>query len=269
MWGGKVMNSKVAAIGLCCIDIYNNINKHYATGNGINCIVNLAKRGIQTSAITTVGNDDYGKEMFALCDKYKIDSSHIQINKGSTSVFYMTLRNGTDRYHIKNIPGVMENYVPSKEDIQFAKTHQYIHTDMYGHVLKYLPEFRDAGCKTIIDFSLNKDFEKLIPVLKNTSYGFFSFEKRDDSITDFLLKAYSYGPEIVTATFGTEGSLSYDGTKFYNMGIYPATVVNTVGAGDSFISGFTYGLIQNWDIDHCLDCGAKTSAEIVAKFNPY
>ena len=54
---------KVAAIGFSCIDVYQNLDKRYATGNGIDCIVNLAKRGIQTSAITTVGTDSYGKEM--------------------------------------------------------------------------------------------------------------------------------------------------------------------------------------------------------------
>ena len=96
---------KVAAIGFSCIDVYQNLDKRYATGNGIDCIVNLAKRGIQTSAITTVGTDLYGKEMLDLCKEYEIDSSHIQVNEGDTSVFYMTLKNGTDRFHIKNVPG--------------------------------------------------------------------------------------------------------------------------------------------------------------------
>ncbi|MFR3493259.1 MAG: PfkB family carbohydrate kinase [Blautia sp.] len=52
------------------------------------------KRGIQTSAITTVGTDLYGKEMLDLCKEYEIDSSHIQVNEGDTSVFYMTLKTG-------------------------------------------------------------------------------------------------------------------------------------------------------------------------------
>ncbi|MDY3017672.1 MAG: PfkB family carbohydrate kinase [Blautia sp.] len=260
---------KVAAIGFCCTDVYENLNRHYSTGNGIDCIVNLAKRGIKTSAVTTVGKDIFGQEMLDLCSKYGIDSSHIQINEGDTSVFYMTLKNGTDRYHIKNVPGVMENYSPTTEDIAFTKTHEYIHTDMFGHVLHLLPEFRQAGCKIILDFSLNKNFNELAPVLKNTDFGFFSFEEYNDNIEEFLKKAHSFGPQIVTATFGTDGSMSYDGKKFYKQGIYPAEVVNTVGAGDSFISGYIYGLIQGWDIPACLDCGARTSAEIVSKFDPY
>ena len=73
---------KVAAIGFSCIDVYQNLDKRYATGNGIDCIVNLAKRGIQTSAITTVGTDSYGKEMLDLCKEYEIDSSALLAEKG-------------------------------------------------------------------------------------------------------------------------------------------------------------------------------------------
>ena len=36
----------MAAIGFCCIDVYENIGKRYATGNGVDCIVHLARRGI-------------------------------------------------------------------------------------------------------------------------------------------------------------------------------------------------------------------------------
>lgn len=260
---------KIAALGFCCIDVYQNLGKHYATGNGIDCIVNLAKKGVETSAVTVVGNDDYGKEMFALCKEYGIDSSHIQVKEGDTSVFIMELKNGVDRVHVKNIPGVMENYTPTKEDIEFVKQHEYVHTDMYGRVLHLLPELKEAGCKIILDFSLNKDFDVIGTVLQSTNYGFFSFENYSDDIKDFLIKAHSYGPEIVTATFGVEGSLAYDGKSFYRQGIYEAPVVNTVGAGDSFIAGFMYGIMQGWDIPACLESGAKTSAEIVQLFNPY
>lgn len=260
---------KIAAIGFCCIDIYENTGQRYATGNGIDCIVNLAKKGVCSSAITVVGNDSYGKEMFELCEKYHIDSSHIQVHSGDTSVFIMALKNGTDRVHLRNIPGVMENYEPTEEDIAFAKTHEYIHTDMYGRVLRLLPEFRKAGCKIILDFSLNKDFKNIGSVLRNTNYGFFSFEMYSEDIFEFLKKAYSYGPEIVTATFGEEGSMAYDGKEFYRQGIYKASVVNTVGAGDSFIAGFMYGIMQGWDIPHCLDSGAKLSAEVIQSFEPY
>lgn len=35
---GGLYFMKVAAVGFCCIDIYENLNIHYPTGNGIQSI---------------------------------------------------------------------------------------------------------------------------------------------------------------------------------------------------------------------------------------
>ena len=47
----------MAAIGFCCIDVYENIGKRYATGNGVDCIVHLARRGVSTAVVSVVGTD--------------------------------------------------------------------------------------------------------------------------------------------------------------------------------------------------------------------
>ena len=40
----------VAAIGFCCIDSYEGLGLSYPTGNGIDCIAHLSRRGIPCSA---------------------------------------------------------------------------------------------------------------------------------------------------------------------------------------------------------------------------
>ena len=72
-------NMNMAAIGFCCIDVYENIGKRYATGNGVDCIVHLARRGVSTAVVSVVGTDEYGGEMFDLCREYQIDTSHLQV----------------------------------------------------------------------------------------------------------------------------------------------------------------------------------------------
>ena len=52
-------------------------------------------------------------------------------------------------------------------------------------------------------------------------------------------------------------------------GIYPAKLVNTVGAGDSFIAGFLYEILMGSDIEKCLDTGARVAAKVVSTFNPW
>uniref|UniRef100_UPI000A3F6B9D PfkB family carbohydrate kinase n=1 Tax=Clostridium sp. NkU-1 TaxID=1095009 RepID=UPI000A3F6B9D len=75
--------------------------------------------------------------------------------------------------------------------------------------------------------------------------------------------------KVAVATFGDQGSLAYDGSRFYEGGIYPAYVVNTVGAGDSFIAGFLYEILNGSDIETCLDTGSRIAAKVVSTFNPW
>ena len=49
----------------------------------------------------------------------------------------------------------------------------------------------------------------------------------------------------------------------------PAKVVNTVGAGDSYIAGFTYGILNGWSVPECMKKGAEVSSAVVSKFEPY
>lgn len=259
----------MAAIGFCCIDVYENIGKKYATGNGVDAIVHLARRGVDTALVSVVGTDEYGTEMLDLCKEYKIDTSHLQVKEGKTSVYRMALKNGVDRVHVENIPGVMADYVPTQSDLEFVKTFEYVHTDLTGRVLHLLPELKDAGCKIIFDFSMNKDEKNMKDILPYVHCAFFSCEQKTPEIKDFLIKAKALGADCVVATFGEEGSMCYDGENFHEHGIYKVPVVNTVGAGDSFIAGFCWGLMCGKDVDGCLEEGARLSSQVVQEFNPY
>lgn len=75
--------------------------------------------------------------------------------------------------------------------------------------------------------------------------------------------------KLAVATFGEEGSLAWDGLRFYSCGIVETEVTNTVGAGDSFIAGVLYGILNQLPIEECLKKGAETAASVVAVFEPW
>ena len=59
-------------------------------------------------------------------------------------------------------------------------------------------------------------------------------------------------------------------TGYYECGIVPAEkVVNTVGAGDSYIAGFTKGVIDGLNIPACMKAGAELSSRVIGSFEPY
>jgi sugar/nucleoside kinase (ribokinase family) len=46
---------------------------------------------------------------------------------------------------------------------------------------------------------------------------------------------------------------------------YQAKAVDTTGCGDLFHAGFTYGIVQGWDVEKSLDLGAWSAAMVSRK----
>lgn len=263
---------KVAAVGFCCADVYENLGEWYPTGNGIDWGIHLRRMGVPVSVVSVVGDDAYGDGMKRILSKENIDISHLRTEEGATCLTRMALKNGTDRVHLDSIDGVMEHYALTEEDFRFAAEHDLIHTDLFGNALQHLPAWKAAGVKILMDFSVfTKDpeyhCEEIFPYV---DYVFFSADGiAETELEGWLKEIYNMGPSLVVATMGEKGSLCYDGTKFYRHGITETEVVNTVGAGDSYIAGFTYGILNDWSIPDCMKKGAELSASVIAKFKPY
>jgi len=262
---------KVAAMGDNCIDIYPKLGRKYPTGNVVDTGVNLRKLGIPVSIISTTGSDENGRWMWETLAKENLDLSHFKIKEGETAVTYMDM-NGLDRVHGVYVEGVLENMVFDEEDIRFASEHTLVHTALWGKAENALPEIKKLNNDILIsfDYADRLDHEIIEKTLPYVDYGFFSYhEGRDSFIEDYLKDKVRRGMKVAVATFGDKGSLAFDGGNFYEGKVYDAKVVNTVGAGDSFIAGFLYGILNRYSIVKCLDQGARIAAEVVSVFEPW
>lgn len=266
------MTIRACAAGFCCADVYQDLDVFYPTGNGVDWGVHLARMGVPVSVVSVVGEDAYGEKMREALSAEGIDISHLRCEPGDTSVMLMALKNGTDRVHLEAIDGVMETYALSPEDERFVLEHDVIHTDLFGNCLDHLPAWHEAGKTVIMDFSVfsrdaEYDCDRLFPYV---SYAFMSFEEDAPALRDWLKHVQSLGPCVAVATLGEHGSVAFDGERFHECGIVAVDhVVNTVGAGDSYIAGFTHGLIEGRDIDDCMKEGAALSSKVIGKFEPY
>lgn len=267
LYGGEKM--RVAEIGDNCIDVYERIGKKYPTGNVVDTGVNLKKLGIDVSIISTTGNDENGSWMLETLKKEGVDVSHLKVAEGKTAVTYMDLK-GNDRIHGEYDEGVLSSMVFDQEDVEFAATHDLVHTALWGKAEKVLPQIAEKGIPVAFDYADKLEDPLVESTLPYVTYGFYSYHNgRDDKIEAFLKDKVARGMKVAIATFGEEGSLAWDGTRFYQEGIQKADVVNTVGAGDSFIAGFLYGILNQFPIDRCLKKGAEISAAVVSVFEPW
>jgi fructoselysine 6-kinase len=268
--GGVEVYMKAAMIGDNCIDVYERLNKKYPTGNVVDTGVNLQKLGIPTSIISTTGNDEAGKWMFESLKHEGLDVSHLKTGDGPTAITYMDM-NGNDRVHGDYVEGVLENIAFDDEDVKFAASHDLVHSALWGKADGILHKIKQEGNPIIsFDYADRLDHALVDSTLPWVDYGFYSYHKgRDSFIKNYLKDKVRRGMKTAVATFGEKGSLVWDGKEFYNFGIFPAKVVNTVGAGDSFIAGFLYGVLSGCDIPVCLEKAARIAAQVVAVFEPW
>ncbi|MBQ1483038.1 MAG: fructoselysine 6-kinase [Erysipelotrichaceae bacterium] len=261
---------RVAEIGDNCIDLYERIGRKYPTGNVVDTGVNLKKLGVDVSIISTTGSDENGKWMIESLKEEGLDISHLKVAEGKTAVTYMDM-DGNDRIHGDYEEGVLADMVFDEEDIRFACEHDLVHSALWGMAEKALPKIAESGTPIAFDYADRLDHKLVEETLPYVSYGFYSYHNgRDAYIEEYLKDKVDRGMKIAVATFGEEGSLAYDKDGYHVGHIVPAKeVVNTVGAGDSFIAGFLYGILNDRTVEECLQKGAQVASSVVEVFEPW
>lgn len=261
---------KVAEIGDNCIDLYERIGRKYPTGNVVDTGVNLKKLGVDVSIISTTGSDENGKWMIESLKEEGLDISHLKVAEGKTAITYMDM-DGNDRIHGDYEEGVLADMVFDEEDIRFASEHDLVHSALWGMAEKALPAIATNKTPIAFDYADRLDHKLVEETLPYVTYGFYSYHNgRDAYIEEYLKDKVNRGMKVAVATFGEQGSLAYDKDGFHEGHIVPAKqVVNTVGAGDSFIAGFLYGILNGWKIEDCLQKGAEVASKVVEVFEPW
>lgn len=260
---------RAAAIGDNCMDVYPRLGRAYPTGNVVDFAVNLQQLGLPTAVISTTGSDDYGRLMRETLTGQGLDLSHFHTGQGPTAVTMMDL-DGKDRVHGDYIEGVLAGMVFSAQDIAFAASHTLVHTAFWGKAESHLAALRAQGALISFDYATKKESPLVAQTLPLVDFAFFSFAPAAQAeARAFLQQAQAAGPRVAVATFGSAGSLAYDGHAFYSFGIFPARVENTVGAGDAFIAGFIHARLTGQDVPACLQAGARIAAAVVEVFEPW
>jgi sugar/nucleoside kinase (ribokinase family) len=66
--------------------------------------------------------------------------------------------------------------------------------------------------------------------------------------------------KTVVIKLGPDGVFVRNRTDRFQIGVYPSTVVDTTGAGDSFVGGFISGLVRKEPLLRCAMIGAATAS---------
>jgi sugar/nucleoside kinase (ribokinase family) len=75
-------------------------------------------------------------------------------------------------------------------------------------------------------------------------------------------KLAELGPRVVGITLVPKGYIALEDGRTIERSAYQVEAIDTTGCGDVFHAGFTYGVVQGWDVERSLDLGAWAAAMV-------
>ncbi len=264
-------------------EIYFN----YGGGAG-NVSTGLSKLGIKAAPAGMIGNDQNGKEMLVYFKSQKIDTSLISINKNEPTGFSFILGSKKDNDH------VIYTYKGASAELsffpallkKFKADYYYIAALSQKGWEKDLAKLFSKARKDKTLIAWNPGQKQLVKPKSMLRFlpqaeililnkdeatqlvmNFFGKSKQINNVKYLIYKLKALGPTMAIVTDGKRGAsiLDIDG-KYYHLPAYGRKKpIDTVGAGDSFSSGFLAGWIYWQDAKKALRLGLKNSGSVVMK----
>ncbi|GAA4714704.1 5-dehydro-2-deoxygluconokinase [Brevibacillus fulvus] len=292
------------ALGRLCIDLNaNEINRpmeetvtftKYVGGSPANIAIGMARLGMKTGFVGRVADDQLGRFIVRYLQDNQIDTASVLTDRSGsvTGLAFTEIKSPTDcsilmyrdnAADLKLEPqDINEEYLkqakailisgtalaksPSREAILLALHYARKHGAVVFFDLDYRPYSWTSPAETAIYYNLAAE---KCDVLIGTREEFSMMERfernaeEDDETT--ARKWFGYQASVVVIKHGKHGSIAYtrQGERYPGV-TFPAKVVKTFGAGDSYAAGFIYGLMQGWDISRSTEFGAAAAAIVIS-----
>jgi sugar/nucleoside kinase (ribokinase family) len=131
-----------------------------------------------------------------------------------------------------------------EEDIAYIRTFDLVHTSNNSYFDARLPEISHLGVPISYDFS-DKWGDRAASVSPYITYGFISCGTLPEKdALEACRKIHEKGCRVVIATMGSKGVLLYDGDLSLYQPPHFVKAVDTLGAGDSFATGFLLHTVE-------------------------
>lgn len=256
---------QLIAVGDNVVDCYLDQGLMYPGGNAVNVAVNCARNGARRVEYLGIFGDDPAAEHLRAClaaEGVAVGRSRrVHAPSGQPQV---KLGPGGDRLFVGSVRGTAQDLFRLhliQADLDHIAGFDCCHTSCYSGLE---PELRRIAerCPVSFDFSDEGSEDYVAAVAPHLRFAFFSGSGRSpEAREDLIRRCHAAGVEIVGITLGSEGALfSRNGARFLQP-VKPApSLVDTMGAGDSFIAGFLTRFFESEDMAAALDYAAERAA---------
>lgn len=253
---------------------YEKVDVVRAVGNSPNAAVSAARLGLTSAVVTTMGDDENGRECLASLQASHVHTDFVTIQKNIETNYHYVLCYGAERtilvkhheyeYTLPNIGEPKWIYVSS-----LAENSLSFHREIAAYLAEH-PNVKLAFQPGT--FQMKLGYDKLKAIYTRSELFFCNKEEAErilnkpkTEIPELLEGIRNLGPKIAVITDGPKGAYTYDGNEMWRMPMYPdpAPPTNRTGAGDAFSSTFTSALILGKTIPEALAWGPINSMSVV------
>lgn len=249
----------VAVVGDNTVDRYLGAeDAEYSGGNAFNVAVQLARAGVAVRYFGAVADDADAAIIRRGLSLNGISEADLVVLPGSTAVTDIRVADDGDRVFEREEFGVTAEYVPSDAELAVIADADWIHLGMLPDATalrRRLAQVRHGR--------LSQDCA-VAEGLTDLDVAFVSAGEGADA-ERVAEETAAAGVPTVVVTRGADGAIARtatdgSGATVYRQAALPADVVDTTGAGDSFIAGFIVASIRDESIEAALESGARMAA---------
>lgn len=253
-------------------------------GNAANNAVGSARLGLKTAIYTNVGNKDLDRADDRIKAQFKkegVDLRYVVETDDSPSNHHIVLNFKGERtilIHHQSWKFNLPDLDKSKWIYLTSMSPSYEQSNVMNQLINYIGRTGSNLAYQPGTFQIKVGLKKSARLLSLCKAFFVNLEeakillgfnegKRVD--VKRLLKGLSEtGIRKVVITNGGEGSFGYDGEKFYQLGSFPAKLLEMTGSGDGYATGVVAGLFYGKDLAEAMRWGAANGASVVEQIGP-
>jgi len=273
---------KVTCFGEVLWDVFPTHKK--IGGAPLNVALRLQSLGINTHMISRIGNDDNGRDLLKYANENQLNTNEIQIDDHyKTGIVNVYLNEkGSASYKIE-YPVAWDKIELTNANIEIVKSSDAF---IFGS-LACRDEVTKNTLINLLQYASYKVFdvnlrpphytiELLMDLMKKADFIKCNDEELEELSIHLKFKSNSLEKQIlflskktntkhICVTKGKDGALLYINNQFFNNKGYSVKVVDTVGAGDSFLATLISNILQNKDPKEALNFACAVGALVAGK----
>ncbi len=237
---------------------------------------NLSALGSRVGFVTKVGSDSFGSLALDRLRERGVDLARVV--PGAKSGVTFILPHGLER-HILTYPGTISELRFEELDLDYLASARHFHMsslflqrELLPHVPELFRRMKSAGLTTSLDTNDDPDdhwdsgLENILPhvdILLPNEREAMKMSRANDVET--ALSRLAQKVATVVVKMGATGAVAIRNGQRFVAPAMPVTVIDPVGAGDSFDAGFLHQFLRGADVATCLAygnlCGAFSTTD--------